>query len=119
MDVQEKLTETFGPEYAKIVKQRATELRLDMGTLNNFAAENPTAFYAMLGLNSQPVPVNTAPPASSVNSAGITHVQSGEKGNSYYTKLRKEKPGEYFTPRIAAEEYNQLKKLGPDKFYAL
>jgi hypothetical protein len=120
MEVQNKLINTLGQDYSSKVKQRASELHIDMNRLNELAATSPSAFYAMIGLNSGNQPSGSvAPPVSNVNSAALNINTSGEKGNSYYTNLRKEKPGEYFTARIAAEEYNQLKKLGPEKFYAL
>lgn len=119
MQVKDKLTETFGEDYPNRVKARAQELGMEMAQLNQLAASNPSAFYAMLGLDRQATPSgDTAPPLSRVNPAAFVPA-SGEKGNKHYSELRRTKPSEYWSPRVQMEEYNALKRLGPEKFYSI
>lgn len=119
MQVKDKLTETFGDDYPNRVKARAKELGLSMDRVNEMAAETPTAFYAMLGLDRPAVsPDNVAPPATRQNSAAAFAPNAGVKGNSYYSNLRKTNPKEYWSPRVQMEEYNELKRQGAEKFYA-
>lgn len=119
MEVKEKLTGLFGEDYPTRVKARAKELNLGMEQLNELAAKTPQAFYAMLGLDKAPTSVdNPAPPATRQNSAAAFVPGTGGKGNSYYQNLRKTKPAEYWSPRVQMEEYNELRRQGPEKFYS-
>jgi hypothetical protein len=117
MSVQEKLTEVWGENYPSRVKARAAELNVPMEEVNRLAATSPSALFALLGATPQRPAGDVAPPPSRQNTAAFAP-DVAVRGNKYYTELRKTKPAEYFSPRIAAEEYNALKTLGPEKFYA-
>lgn len=119
MQVKDTLVEKLGEDYPNRVKARARELNLSMERLNELAAETPSAFFALLGFDKPaPQPDNVAPPVTRQNSAADFAPNAGVKGNSYFSKMRRERPTEYYTPRVAMEEYNELKRLGPEKFYA-
>lgn len=111
MDVKDKLTQVYGEDYSTRVKARAQELNISLGRLNEMAAETPTAFYALIGLDNQRAPDNVTPPATRQNTAGITP-STGAKNNAYYTNLRKTNPSLYWTPKVQMEEYNELKRQG-------
>lgn len=115
MNVKDKLTSVYGEDFPTRVKARAAELNISLGQLNEMAAETPNAFYALIGLDQQKTPDNSAPPQTRVNTAGFTP-QSGEKNNAYYSNLRKTNPNLYWTPAVQMEEYNELKRQGPEKF---
>lgn len=119
MEVKDKLIETLGEDYPNRVKARARDLGISMEQANQMAADSPAAFYAMLGINQAPVSVdNLAPPATRQNSAAAFTPGTGGRGNKYYSDLRKTNPAEYWSPRVQMEEYNELKRQGPDKFYS-
>lgn len=114
MEVKDKLTAVFGQDYPTRVKAKAQELGLDMAHVNALAADAPSAFYALIGLNAPgQAPVNSAPPATQVNSAAQFAPNVGKKNNEYYSKMRRENPAAYFTPKIALEEMNEAKRQGP------
>jgi hypothetical protein len=117
MEVKDKLIETLGDDYANKVKNRAQELHISMEKLNEMAADAPNAFFALIGLAPRAQSMEVAPPATRHNAAAFAPTTT-EKANAFYSQLRKEKPTEYWSPRVQMEEYNQLKKLGPEKFYA-
>lgn len=111
LNVKEKLTQAYGEDFSTRVKARAAELNISLGKLNEMAAETPVAFYALIGLDAQRIPENSAPPKTQVNSAAqIT--TSGTKNNAYYQNLRKTDPARYWTPAVQMEEYNELKRQG-------
>lgn len=116
MAVKDKLTEVYGPDYSQRVKARAQELNITLDKLNQMAAETPSAFYALIGLEARRQSGDGAPPATQQNSAAF-RPDTARKGNAYYTNLRKTNPAEYWTPRVQMEEYNELKRQGPDQFY--
>lgn len=119
MEVKDKLTSVFGEDYPNRVKARVRDLGISMDQANKMAADTPAAFYAMLGLDrAAPSIENPAPPQTQQNSAAAFVPGTGGKGNSYYQKLRKEKPAEYWSPRVQMEEFNELKRQGPDRFYS-
>jgi hypothetical protein len=114
LEVKDKLTEVFGDDYPTRVKAQAQALGIDMAKLNELAAETPSAFYALIGLDRPAQRAgDVAPPATQVNSASQFNANVGKKNNKYYSELRRTKPNEYYTPRIAMEEFNELKRQGP------
>lgn len=115
MNVKDKLTEVYGDEFPNRVKARALELNISLNQLNEMAAETPVAFYALIGLDAQRTPEHVAPPATQRNSAAFVP-STGKKDNAYYQNLRKTNPSEYWTPRVQMEEYNELKRVGPEVF---
>lgn len=111
MNVKDKLTEVYGEEFPNRVKARALELNISLNQLNEMAAETPSAFYALIGLDAVRTPDNSAPPQTRTNSAAFVPT-SGVKNNAYYQNLRKTNPTEYWTPRVQMEEYNELRRQG-------
>ena len=113
-DVREVLQSHWGNEFAYKLTERAAELGLGEEFMNSLASSNPRAFYELVGI----VPKKTAdpydaPPVSSIRSVPV----AGNPQNfEYYTKLRKENPAKYWTPKIQNEVYEQAKKQG-DSFY--
>lgn len=114
LNVKDKLTSVYGEDFATRVKSRAAELNISLAKLNEMAAETPSAFYAVIGLDVQRTPDNPAPPQTRVNSAAQT-TNHGVKNNAYYQNLRKTNPSLYWTPAVQMEEYNELKRQG-DQF---
>jgi len=114
--VKDTLTEKIGEDYTKYVKQRAAELNIGMDQLNQMAANTPQAFLALV-LPSDRTPESVAPPASRVNPAAFTP-QTNSRGNKYYSEMRKSDPTRYFTPAVQMEEFQELKRQGPERFYS-
>ena len=113
IDVQQKLIETYGNDYANRVKSRAQELGIPVAWLNDAAAKSPQAFYAMIGLQ-KPQEPNTRQVPSSVNTAAMMAPGSNTKNWAYYNNLRKTNPVQYNSKQVQAEMWEQAKKLGPD-----
>lgn len=114
MDVQQKLLETFGNDYATRVKSRAQELGIPVAWLNDAAAKSPQAFYAMIGLTkTQPEPTARQIP-SSVNTAALMAPGGNVKNWAYYNNMRKTNPVQYNSKQVQAEMWEQAKALGPD-----
>lgn len=116
MVVKDTLTEKLGEDYTRHVKTRAAELGMSMEQLNQMAANTPQAFLALV-VPSERAPDNVAPPATRHNSAAFTP-QTNTRGNKYYSEMRKTNPSKYFTAAVQLEEFQELKRQGPDKFYA-
>lgn len=111
INVKEKLTEVYGEEFPTRVKQRAAELNISLAKLNEMAAETPSAFYALIGLDTQRRPSDAAPPQTRMNTAA-TPPTHGQKNNAYYQNLRKTNPALYWTPAVQMEEYRELTRQG-------
>lgn len=111
IDVRDKLVSVYGEDFPSRVKARAAEIGMTLEKLNEMAAETPSAFYALIGMNAPRAADNVTPPATQRNSAA-TQTVSGVKNNAYYTNLRKTNPSLYWTPAVQMEEYNELKRQG-------
>lgn len=116
--VQAKLRETLGPNFAQRVKEQALTLGVTTEFLNNLAATQPRAFYRMIGLDADRVTTHSvSPPKSSVNAESL-NFGSKAKGKSYYDEIRKKDSNLYFTPKIQNEIFNAIKEVGEEKFYS-
>lgn len=115
INVKDKLVEVYGAEYPQRVKARAAELNISMERLNEMAADTPSAFFALIGLDSKRPVEDVAPPATRHNSAAFIP-NSGKKDNAYYQNLRKTNPSVYWTPAVQMEEYKELQRQGPEAF---
>lgn len=107
--VEAKLIERYGNNYANVLSQQAVDLGLNLQEVNAMAKTNPKVFMRTFGLD-QPVKTENfqAPVRNSFNFAPT----SGPKRTwTYYQEIRKNKPEEYYSPKIQnqmVEDYNRL-----------
>lgn len=110
----EGLQAAFGPRYGDKVKAVTQEMGLGEKFMEDLAATNPQAFLKFVGANEATRPTDpsiTGVPRTSFNSAA-TPSTSGEKTQSYYSKMRAEDPGRYWRKETQAEMHRQSMKLG-------
>lgn len=111
--VQVKLQEQFGTNYANVLKQRSEELGLSVEDINSLAKKSPKAFFRTLGLegnNNQSGYIN---PLSSTQRTDTFQPQAEEKRTwSYYKNLKKENPLYYLDARIGAQMAQDAVALG-------
>lgn len=118
--VKQKLVEVYGRDFPVKVKEAATQLGVDTDFIDSVAAQNPKAFYKMLGIDDTSreeriLESYSTPPRSSIVSEGFK--PSGDRKNyAYYNKLRTEKPEVYGTVRVQQEEMKEALRQGED-FY--
>lgn len=117
--VQNKLRETLGPNFAQRVKEQAQSLGVTTEFLNNLAATQPRAFYRMLGLDTEQRSNTSSmsPPRSQVN-AETFNPGVKTKGWTHYEEIRKNNKSLYFSPKIQNEIFNNIKELGEERFYS-
>ena len=107
--VQESLKEAFGTEDEKHVKAKSEELNMTMDEMTALAARSPAAFMSLMG---QPLNKQTnSMPTSAISQVNNTN----ERNYEYYSKLRKENPKLYYSPKIQLQMGEDRQKLG-DKF---
>lgn len=105
--VKSNLEAAWGTGYARVLKQKAAELEVGEQFLEGLAAQNPKAFFKLIGVDTgTPRDTYTPPPASSM------HVRAPASGNSRrtfsdYQKLHTENPREYWSPRVQNEMHTR------------
>jgi YesN/AraC family two-component response regulator len=117
--VKEKLTEAFGQNYAAKLQQEANALGVSKEYLTNLAAESPSAFFRLVGLDASTKQQQGnlfSPPASSVNQAAFAPNVTGERTMSYYDKLKNDDPRTYWSPKVQNEMHRDAQRLGA-KFF--
>jgi hypothetical protein len=113
--VQAKLLEAYGPNYAQTLKQQVSQLGLTADFVNDLARKHPQVLYRTLGLDGNRQGENfQAPPASSARSDHFAP-QVNKRTWSYYEKMRKTNPAEYFDPKTQDQMFKDATSLG-DKF---
>ena len=112
--VDSKLTELFGTEAESKVEQKGAELGLTKEYLKSMAADSPQAFFTLIGEANAKV-VNPVT-RSTINTAGDFTNQTSDRDYNYYSKIRKENPSVYFSPKVQREMADDATRLG-GKFY--
>lgn len=121
--VKSRLMAEFGDNFVAELENRTKELGLTRDFVQDIAKREPKALFRLLGIDGQQQSSNketdvfSAPPRSSVNSAGFGIRDTGEKKFADYEKIRKEDPSRYWSPQVQNEIHKQAMKLG-EKFYS-
>lgn len=111
-----KLEELYGTEAASTVEQRSKELGMSKDRLTEIASESPTAFFKLIGeeVKREPNPVT----GGTVNTSaqGFANQSNQQRNFSYYQKMRREDPRNYYSPKVQNQMLQDRTKLGED-FY--
>lgn len=110
--VDQELESSFGTEAASVVQKKATELGVSMDRLREIASESPNAFFTLIG---EPQKTFNPMVQGSVRTEGVNMQASTQRDWSYYQKLRRENPNEYYSPKNQQQLIADRMKLG-DKF---
>lgn len=112
-ETEQKLEQMFGTEAKNVVRQKAAQLGISLERLRELSSESPTAFFALIG-EAPPKEQNTTT-RSTVNTASA-FTASGERNNEFYQAMRRDKPTEFWSPKVQRQMLEDRKRLG-DKFY--
>lgn len=119
-EVRNKLTELYGSNYASSIKQKADELGVTTEFLTETASREPKAFFKLLDISNQQQPqrdIFQAPAQSKVNTTAINQVNTGERTQAYYDKLRKDNPKKYWSSEVQSQRHKDAMRLG-ERFFA-
>jgi hypothetical protein len=106
--VERQLSEAFGTEAQKVVKEKAEELGLSLARMQEIAAESPNAFLSLVG--QKPSAALTIKDGSvRTETIGTT---SGARDWAFYQKMRRENPKGYFTPAVQQQLMKDKLALG-------
>ena len=100
-----ELSKVYGPDYGKVVQDKANELGVSVSFFQDMVDKQPRAFLKLMDTTKKPStpPVNPNPFRTSVNTSAIDSKNSGQKDWNYYEKMRKENPGNYWKPETQLE----------------
>ena len=110
--VDQELVNSFGTEAAAKVQEKAKELGMSMERLRDIAAESPSAFFTLIG---QPQQTFSPMVQGSVRTEGVNMQASNTRDWSFYQKLRRENPNQYYSPKVQQQLIQDRMKMG-DKF---
>lgn len=105
--VEAELKATWGSDYANKLRKAVETLGVSPDFIDDVAAKAPKAAVALL-LGGEPSKskgtVNAAPVRSSVNTQGMASASNdASRSKEYYSKLRKENPKAYWSPKVQME----------------
>lgn len=103
--VRQRLEEKLGPNFANKVREQGRSLGLGENFLNQLAAENPAAFFKLVGVEDKPVnrrDIFSPPPQSDlIPDFAPTNTT---RTKDYYNNLRKEKGDRYYwSPEVQTQ----------------
>lgn len=113
--VQNKLKEQLGSNYSAVLKQRIDNTPgLTIEMVDQLARTSPDAVFNLLGMNQKSDSPITAP-HSSLRSDNFSPSSQTKRTRSYYVKMRKENPTQYYNPKTSLQMYEDAKNI-PDFF---
>ena len=112
--VEETLKGQYGDKLGQVLQNKATELGLSMGRMEELASESPSAFLALFGDNRQEN-MFTSMMNSSINTEGVNMQSSTERNWTYYQNLRRENPNQYYSPKVQQQLMKDKLRMG-DRF---
>lgn len=112
--VGEEMERQFGDKAGQILKSKSQELGMSIDRLKEIAAESPTAFFQLIGVNAQKKATNTVT-QSSVRSETFNS-NSQDRDFDYYQKIRKENRSLYYSPKVQNMMLQDRERLG-SRFY--
>mgnify|MGYP006863439283 CR=1 FL=1 len=107
--VDKKLDELYGTNALSVIEQKGAALGLTKEYLQTMAGDSPAAFFTLIGEEAPKVinPVGQ----STVNTAGVYN-QTADRDYNYYSKIRKENPSLYYSPKVQREMADDATRLG-------
>lgn len=115
--VQVKLRERFGNNYAKALKDQATQLGLDDTIVNNMARTNPRLFEKTFDLNT---PVNKdrfQTPVTNQFRSSVEAPKGEKRTQSFYNKVLEKNPRALMDdPKLVIQMDKDAQALGVDFF---
>lgn len=110
--IHRKAQEVLGDQYKQILGRRAKELNLGKKFLEELAKENPDSFIRIMIDEAKVPKTDVVTPPRSSTSAPSPHYD-GKKNYSYYQKLYRDNPREYWLPKVQNEMHAQAARMGP------
>jgi hypothetical protein len=111
--VESKLTEHYGSDYQRVLKQQVDNLGLDKDFVNELARKHPQVLFRTLGLEGQKQDNAFQSPMQS-SQRQDPFAPKTKRTNAYYQKLRKDQPEVYRSPKIQDQMYKDALELGDD-----
>lgn len=117
-EVNSTLSEKFGSKAAEHLKVKAQEVGLTVDKMKELAADNPKAFYRLIGLDSSTSDRGIVVGGDKLNSeGGPSQSATTRKDFNYYQELRRKSKGRYYSPEVQQEMFNSRKAMGDAAFY--
>lgn len=113
-NVEDTLKGQYGDKLSQVLQNKAIELGLSLGRMEELASESPSAFLALFGENKQETMFGSML-NSSINTEGVNMQSSTERNWSYYQNIRRENPNQYYTPKVQQQLMKDKMRLG-DRF---
>lgn len=114
--VQNRLKEKFGDNYANVLKEQQSTLGLSDADVNALAKKSPEAFFRLMGLNQQQQDSFQAPPRSGQRNDSFAPKGAPKRNWAYYQEMKKTNPMLYLDPKLSVQMHNDAVELG-DAFY--
>lgn len=117
-EVKNKLVATFGQNYLPKLRETAESLGVSPEELDQLAANKPSMFYRLVGIDSQNSKPNSVfvPPNGGGTQMGSGKTDSVERTRSYYNDIKKQDAKTYWSPAVQNQLHKDALRLG-EKFF--
>ena len=112
--VESKLRETYGDNYKSIVSQQISQQGMTADFFNQLARQHPNVLMKTLGLDGQQNRETFQAPIGSSQRADPS--ARNKRTESFYDKMRRERPMEYRNPKIQDQMFKDIQEQGDSYF---
>lgn len=109
--VETKLKDKFGDNYANVLKDQQIQLGLSSDEVNSLAKRSPEAFSRLMGLDTKTEGFQ-APMRSGQTASKFSPTGEPKRGMSYYQELKKTDPRVYLDPKISQQMERDALNMG-------
>lgn len=110
--VETKLREKFGPNFATTLKDQQSKLGLSTDEINTLAKRSPEAFFRVMGLNEGVKDSFQTPPRSAQRNDSFVPRGEPKRDYAFYQAMKKENPNAFFDPKIAMQMEKDAQSMG-------
>lgn len=110
------LREKFGDSAGNILNTRAKELGMSVDAMKEMASKTPKAFLRLVGVDTNKPVTPGGIIGNSQRSEGGSITNANTRNSAFYSKMRKESKGIYYSPKIQAQMMKDREALG-EAFY--
>jgi hypothetical protein len=108
--VQDKLIETYGPQYKEVLNKQMTDLGLSAEDINNMARKQPQVFVRTFGLEPRQKSDSFQSPLQS--NLGFAPTTEQKRTWNWYQEMRKNNPTVYHNQKTQQQMISDYNRLG-------
>jgi hypothetical protein len=118
VEADKALETKYGEAAGRVLAHRAGQLGMSVEEMKTAASINPKVFYRLMGMDGDNKSTDTGTfTGGAQRSEGVELKGADTRNSAFYSKMRKEKKGNYYSPKVQMQMMKDAEALG-EAFYS-